>query len=62
MVDQYLWGKLQAHRVMDEFMRSQFRQNPDVAPHSTLYLFEPRVKVSALKQNVEAQSNTISQM
>ena len=48
--------------MMDEFMRSQFRQNPDVAPHSTLYLFEPRLKVSALKQKVEAQSKTISQM
>ena len=28
MVGQYLWGALQAHRVIDDFMIAQFRQHP----------------------------------
>ena len=36
MVGQYLWGNLQAHRVMDEFLRTQFRHHPEVAPHIML--------------------------
>ena len=50
---------------MDDFLRDQFRQHPEVAPHITLYNFEhgaPRVEVLVLKQNVEAQAKTISQM
>ena len=32
MVGQYLWGTLQAHKVMDKFLRKQFRHHPEVAP------------------------------
>ena len=39
MVGQYLWGALQAHRVMDELSQTQFSQHPGMAPHITLYLF-----------------------
>ena len=52
MVGQYLWGTLQEHRVMDDFLRDQFRQHLEVAPNITLYLFEhrdPRVEAEALK-------------
>ena len=41
-VGQYLWGTLQVHRVMDDFLRNQFSQHPEVAPHITIYLFEYR--------------------
>ena len=64
MVGQYLWGTLHAHRVMHDFLRTQLRQHPKMAPHITLYLFEhgaPRVEVSALKQRVEAQAKNINQ-
>ena len=40
MVGKHLWGTLKVHRVMDNFIRSQFRQYPEVALHITLYLFE----------------------
>ena len=65
MVGQYLMGTLQAHRVTDEFLRAQFQQHPEMAPHITPYLFEhrsPRLEVAALKQKVESQANTISLM
>ena len=65
MVGQYLWGTLQTHRVMDEFLQTQFRQHPEVDPHITLYLFKhraPQVEVSALKQRVEAQSKALNKM
>ena len=65
MVGHYLWVTIQAHRVMDDLLRSQFRQHPEVAPHITLYLFKhraPIVEVVALKQRVEFQDKTISQM
>ena len=65
VVGQCRWGALQAHIVMNEFMRSQIRQHLEVAPHIKLYLFEhraPREEVLVLKQNVEAQAKTISQI
>ena len=64
MLGQYLWGTLQAHWVMNDFLRTQFRQHPEVAPHIKLYLFEhraPRVEVSDLKQRVEAQDKNLNQ-
>ena len=42
MVNQYLRGTFQAHRVMDKFLRTQFLQHLEVAPHIILYLFEHR--------------------
>ena len=65
MVVKYLWGTLQAHMVMDDFLWTQFYQHPEVAPHITLYLFEhrsPWFEVSALKQILEAQVKTLNQM
>ena len=53
MVVQYLWVTLQAHRMMDDFLRTQFRQHFEVAPH---------IGVSYLKQREKAQSKTINQM
>ena len=65
MVGQYLWENLQAYRVVDDLLRSQFRQHPEVAPHITLYLFNhwsPRVEVVYLKHKVQFQPKTIIQM
>ena len=48
MAGQYLWETFQAHIVIYNFLRSQFRQQPEVAPHIILYLFEhrePQVKL-----------------
>ena len=42
-VGQYIWGTPQAHRLMDYFLRNQFLQHQEVAPHINLYLFEKRV-------------------
>ena len=56
MVGQYLWVTLQAHRIMYNFLKSQFRQHPEVVPHINLYLFEERVsivEVVALNKKVE---------
>ena len=58
MVGQYFWGTSQLHIVMYEFLRAQFRNHPEVDPHTMLYFFEhgePQVEVSDLKQTVEAQ-------
>ena len=63
-VGQYLWGTLQALRVMENFLRTQLRQHPEVSPQITMYMFEhraPLVEVSALNQKIEAQTKTLSQ-
>ena len=55
MVVQYLWGTLQAHWLMDDFLRTQLLQHPEVDPHITVYLFEHRApwfEVSDLKKRV----------
>ena len=36
MVGQNLWGTLQAHIVMDEFLKYHFRQHTEVAPQIKL--------------------------
>ena len=64
-VGHYICGTLQYHRMMDEFLRNQFQQHPEVYSHITLYMFEPKlpwVDVSALNQEVEAQAKTLSKM
>ena len=38
MVYQYLWGTLQAHRVMNTFLKAQFRQHPELARHKNTLL------------------------
>ena len=65
IISQYLWGTLKAHRVMDDFLRVHLRQYTEMALHITLYLFEQRssmVEVEALKNKVEFQSKTITQI
>ena len=65
ILGQQLRGNLQVHRVIDEFLRKKFLQHPEVAPHTTLYIFEhkaPRVEMQALKQRVEAQAKYLNQM
>ena len=65
VVGQYLWGTLQAHRIMDDFLRAKFRQHHEVAPHITLHCFEhrsPRVEAVTLNQKVEVQYRMISHM
>ena len=60
MVDQYLWGTLQSYMVMEEFLRYQFSQKPEVLPPISLYIFEdwaPRSKSQDTRQKIEAQSN-----
>ena len=50
---------------MDEFLRTQLLQHPEVDPYITLYLFgliDPRVEVSYLKHRVEAQDKTLNKM
>ena len=62
MLGQYLWVTPQAHIVMDEFLHSQFRNYPEVAPHITLYIFEhflPRVEIVALRHKVDIQTKSI---
>ena len=64
MVGQYLWVTTQAPLVMNEFLHSQFRNYPEVAPHITLYIFEhflPRVEIVALRHKVDIQAKSIRQ-
>lgn len=39
----YLWATLQAHRLMQEYVVSNFRGHPNVAPVVTLHLYTHRV-------------------
>ena len=50
---------------MDDLLKDQFLQHPEVAPQITLYLFDhraPIVEVVALNQKVEFQAKIISHM
>ena len=65
MAAQYLWGALQTHQVIDEFLWKKFFQNTEMAPHIILYLFKhgaPLVEVYALIKNSEYQAKTLNQM
>ena len=62
---QYLWGKLQAHRVMNYFLWKKLCQHPEVDSHIKLYPFKHRhhpVEVSDFKQRMETQDKTLNQM
>ena len=51
--------------MMDDLLWNQIFQHPDLAPHIILDLLEhryPRVEVPSLKQIVEAQTKTLTQM
>ena len=39
IIVQYIWGSLQAHQVMGGFNTDQFRQNLEIFPRITLYIF-----------------------
>ena len=65
MVGKYLWGTIQAHRVIDDLFWTQFFQNPEMVPRINIYLLEHKssqVEVLDLNHRVEAQSKTLSQM
>ena len=65
MAAQYLWGTLQAHQVIDEFLWKQFFQNTEMAPHIILYIFKHRallVELYALIKNAEYQTKTFNRM
>ena len=65
IVGQYRLINLQSHRVMDDFLWTQFRKHPEVYLHITLYIFEhraPQVEVLALKHEMEAKAKTLNQM
>jgi hypothetical protein len=60
-----LWATLQAHRVMGEFVKAEFRNNPRVAPIVGLHLLENRVtktEVDALQGRLKEQGATILKM
>ena len=40
IVEKNFWWTLQAHWVMDDFLRTLFHQHTEVAPQITLYLFK----------------------
>ena len=39
----YLWASLQAHRIMEAYVESDFRHHPSVAPVITIHLYSHRV-------------------
>ena len=52
-VVQYLWVTQHLHRVMDDFLQTQFHQHPEMDPQITVYLFKHRApQVADLKQIV----------
>ena len=65
MVCKYMWGTFHSHRVMGNFLSTQFQQHPEVAPQITLHLLKhraPRVEASEMKQKVEAQEKILTQI
>ena len=61
----YLWGILQAHRVMAEFVKTNFREHPMFHPKMIMFLFETSVpkseidRVIALVHSVRALPTTV---
>lgn len=67
----YLWGCLNAHRVMHEFKQTNFREHAKFYPKLVLYLFETYVakheiarlresSVNALRQNTSLETQVAS--
>ena len=42
----FLWGSLQAHRIMDEFLIHSFKGHPVITPVINMHLFQHRVPIS----------------
>ena len=61
----YLWGVLQAHRVMADFVKTNFREHPMFHPKMIMFLFETSVpkseidRVIALVTSVRALPTTV---
>ena len=49
----YLWFSLQGHRVMQAFLRVEFRGHPIIAPIVNLHLFKHRVPTAIHNKTVE---------
>ena len=61
----YLWASLQAHRVMAEYVKADFKRHPDVAPNVTFFLFEnraPKSTVVALKKENSELSTKVAKL
>jgi hypothetical protein len=60
-----LWATLQAHRVLNEFILAEFRNDPRVAPIIVLHLLENRVgrcKLEKLEKRMMSQDTVIAKM
>ena len=65
MVVNWFWGALQAHSVIYDLLKSQFRQHLEVYQSISFYLFgtqDPPVEFVVLNHRVEDQSKTVSHM
>jgi len=59
----FLWGSLQAHRVMDQFLIHSFEGHPVITPVINMHLFQHRVPMSmhsALKTKLLNMEKTIA--
>jgi hypothetical protein len=45
----YLWRTLQAHTVMQEYVKFNFRNHPLLAPITTLHLYEHRAPLKVVR-------------
>jgi hypothetical protein len=60
-----LWATLQAHRVLNEFILAEFRNDPRVAPIIVLHLLENRVgrcELEKLEKRMVSQDAVIAKM
>jgi len=58
----FLWGSLQAHRIMDEFIVHSFEGHPVITPVINMHLFQHRVPLSlhtSLKTKVLVMEKTL---
>jgi len=61
----FLWGSLQAHRIMREFLTKNFEAHPSVTPIINMHLFQYRVPMSmfkTIKDKVGSLESTIKQL
>ena len=61
----FLWGNLQAHRIMDQFLIHSFEGHPVITPVINMHLFQHRVPVSvhnAQKAKVAAMEKLLGEL